>query len=379
MKALRYGIYALLVLVALALVGAGVFIATFDPNRYKTELEAWVLEKTGRVLKLEGDIAVSIYPHLGATIGRAWLSEPRENQNQPFVSIDAAHVSVALLPLLQGQTLVNGIEIVGLHAKLVRDKGGKLNIDDLLGRTLSGPAKSDQTTPSGQSIQSATATKSSELQVDIASVRLEKAAIHYEDLAQKQSISITDFNLDTGRIAPISEGPLRWEGHVTSQALGLDVRTSLKAQYQLNLPDKTLSLSDLKVTLKGDVAPWRELSASASAQAKLDWGSQQITLASVSLEGAARQTDSQLTANIQSSKIKMAALFKDDPYTAQGDGLVVAVSMKQPTRDINIQMLSQLWRANQGSVSLPAFELKGALNDRQISATPMPISLKGAL
>ena len=38
MKVLRYGFYGLMVLGLLALISATVFVATFDANRYKTDI-----------------------------------------------------------------------------------------------------------------------------------------------------------------------------------------------------------------------------------------------------------------------------------------------------------------------------------------------------
>ena len=75
MKALKYAGLALAALVLLVIAGVVVFAMTFDPNKYKGQIAEAVKDKTGRVLKLEGDLKVAIFPSLGADLARVSLSE----------------------------------------------------------------------------------------------------------------------------------------------------------------------------------------------------------------------------------------------------------------------------------------------------------------
>ena len=76
MKALKYAGLALAGLVLLVVAGVVVFAMTFDPNKYKGQIAAAVKEKTGRILKLEGDLKVAIFPSLGADVARFGLLVP---------------------------------------------------------------------------------------------------------------------------------------------------------------------------------------------------------------------------------------------------------------------------------------------------------------
>ena len=93
MKAIKYAIYTVLVLLALVLAGGAIFVMTFDPNRYKDDIERLVKERTGRTLKLSGDLAVAVWPSLGAKVGGVTLSE--RGQDAQFLVLDSAHASVA--------------------------------------------------------------------------------------------------------------------------------------------------------------------------------------------------------------------------------------------------------------------------------------------
>ena len=118
--------------VVLLFAGALAFIAaTFDPNHYKAQVADLVKEKTQRTLTIEGDIRLMLFPKLGVHLGRTRLSEFKSEKD--FASLDDMRVSLALIPLLSRQVVVDQIQLDGLRAILVKYKDGKINFDDLLG------------------------------------------------------------------------------------------------------------------------------------------------------------------------------------------------------------------------------------------------------
>jgi AsmA protein len=48
--------------VVLVIAAVAIFAATFDPNRYKGEIERLAKEKTGRTLSIKGDIKMASGP-----------------------------------------------------------------------------------------------------------------------------------------------------------------------------------------------------------------------------------------------------------------------------------------------------------------------------
>src|SRR3982751_2276591 len=109
MKAIKYTLYAIGGLLVLLVLGGVIFAMTFDPNRYKGQIESLVKEKTGRTLRLKGNLEVAVWPALGARVNRVSLSEP--DGHEQFLSLDSAHASVAVMPLLHGQAVVDGIRV----------------------------------------------------------------------------------------------------------------------------------------------------------------------------------------------------------------------------------------------------------------------------
>src|SRR5256885_15129075 len=137
-KQVKYLWLALGVVAAPLVAGILVFALTFDPNRYKGDIERIAKERTGRTLKLQGEIKLAFFPSLGAGVGGVTLSE-RGSQRE-FISLQSARASVKLMPLLHGQVIVDALRVSGLKAEIVRNKDGTYNFSDLLEGSEAKPA-----------------------------------------------------------------------------------------------------------------------------------------------------------------------------------------------------------------------------------------------
>src|SRR5262245_61663536 len=130
MKIIKYLAIGVGVLAVLAIAAAAIFAATFDPNRYREQIEAAVKDKTGRTLKLKGPLELAFFPSLGAKVAGVSLSE--RSAEREFLSLDSARVAVAVMPLLRGEAVIDKVSVSGLKAEVIKDKNGKFNFDDLL-------------------------------------------------------------------------------------------------------------------------------------------------------------------------------------------------------------------------------------------------------
>src|SRR5258706_14472906 len=94
------------VFVIVAAIGAYI-AATFDPSLYKPQIVQAVKDKTQRTLKLDGDMKLSLFPSIGATLAKASLAE-RASERE-FAGADHLHVAVKLFPLLSQQVVIDAI------------------------------------------------------------------------------------------------------------------------------------------------------------------------------------------------------------------------------------------------------------------------------
>jgi len=187
-KPLKYSLIGMLGLPLLVVAAAVVFALTFDANRYKPEIERLVKEKTGRTLKLQGPLEAAIWPSLGARVAGITFSE--RGSEQQFVALDNAHASVALLPLLRGQVIVDRIRISGLKANIVKHKDGRFNFSDLL------EAKADAGKAPGKAEKGGAG---GPVAFNVAGIDIDKSAITYHDQASGQELSLGDVVLPEPR------------------------------------------------------------------------------------------------------------------------------------------------------------------------------------
>jgi AsmA protein len=140
MKLLKWILIAVGAVVLLIAGALALIAATFDPNKYKAQAEELVKAKTQRTLVIEGDIRLMLFPKLGVQLGKTRLSEHNSAKN--FAGLNNVRVSLALIPLLSRQVVVDTIRLEGLRANLVKHSDGTTNFDDLLGGEKSGTRRS---------------------------------------------------------------------------------------------------------------------------------------------------------------------------------------------------------------------------------------------
>lgn len=255
-KTVKYGLLGAGALLGVALAGAAYLAATFNPNDYKAQIIQTVKDSKHRTLHLDGDIKLSFFPSIGANLGKVSLSE--FNSDQTFASVNAARVSLALMPLLSKQVVVNEVLVSGLTATLIKHKDGTSNIDDLLSKD-SKPADSSQP-----------------VKFDIASVSIEKTSLTYRDEGSGAQYVIKDLNLSTGRIANAVPGKIKLSVGVQGNQPKLDVTAQLATTLTFDLDKQKYQLSDMDLQVNGSALDISDLKLKASGDASASLSAQEF-------------------------------------------------------------------------------------------------------
>ena len=79
-KIVKFVVLPLTALIVIVVAIGAYVAATFDPNQYKGQIVQAVKDKTKRTLKLDGDIKLSLFPSIGAKLGKSSLSEYASEQ-----------------------------------------------------------------------------------------------------------------------------------------------------------------------------------------------------------------------------------------------------------------------------------------------------------
>lgn len=233
MKLVRTAALLLGIPVLLVLAVAGYIAATFDTAWLKSELSRQAETRYQRSLRIEGDLKLSFYPSLGVELGQATLSEP--GSDVLFASLDSAHVAVRLRPLLSRRVVVDGVEIDGLKANLIRFRDGRLNIADLINQDN---AKREE--------------PASPLGFDVAGIRVSRSRLEWRDQTNGQVLVLGDLGLSTGQIARQARGPLSFGASLDGGKSG-KARLDVLGNYVLDLDRRQAAIEqlDLKVGAQG--------------------------------------------------------------------------------------------------------------------------------
>jgi AsmA protein len=258
MKLLKWILIAVGAIVLL-IAGALAFIAaTFDPNKYKAQAAELVKAKMQRTLAIEGDIHLMLFPKLGVQLGKTRLSE--FNSAKDFAGLDNVRVSLALIPLLSRQVVVDKIQLEGLRANLVKHGDGTTNFDDLLGGEKSGtPAKPASPAPAQRPIR-----------LDVEGVRIRKAELTWKDEATGARYEISDFDLNTGRVAPGLPAKFDLGAKIKSSEPKLDIQFQMGGMLSADMEKQLFSVAGLSIRIVGDAAGFNGLTADVSGNAGTD-------------------------------------------------------------------------------------------------------------
>lgn len=235
-KALKYSLYGAGGLVGLAVVGAGILAATFDPNDYKPLIVDLVKEKKQRTLNIEGDIKLAFWPKLGADLGKVSLSE--HNSDKEFASINSAKVFVAVLPLLKKELVIDTIHVDGVRANIVRYKDGTTNFDDLI-------SKEEE--------------ESQELKFDIDGVEVSDAAVSLTDEMGNRNFKLSDLQLETGHVAKNEPVDVDTQFHIAGDNPVLDAKMQFKGTLLADTEKKQYGVKGMALALQGTVTSLRDV------------------------------------------------------------------------------------------------------------------------
>jgi len=303
---------------AVIVVTAVAYIAvTFNPNDYKAQIVQLVKDKQQRTLKLDGDIKLVFFPSIGVNLGTVSLSEFQGDQE--FASMDSARVSLALLPLLFRQVVVDEVAVSGLKVGLVKFKNGKSNIDDLMSQ---GESKDKD---KSQGVQ---------FKFDIASVLVEKTTLSYHDEATGARYALQDLNLQTGRIANGVPGKIDFAAVIKASQPKLDIATQLRATLTFDLEQQLFQVQGLDLQARGTALDISNLVVQASGDASAKLSTQEFTARKLAVSATGIKGKDNFDARLDVPSLNMSKdKFSGDKLTlkAKLDGalgkIVAALSL----------------------------------------------------
>lgn len=179
----------ILVLLLIALVV--VIPMVVDPNDYKGLVVDKVKETTGRELKIEEDLSLSVFPWVGIETGGVELGNAEGFGPEPFARIDHLAVSVKVWPLLSSRLEVGEVVLSGLQLHLAKNANGVGNWED-----LAAGADEPQAPPQAPDDERGAGLAD----LSVGALVVDSGGFKWDDRSANQSLAISGFNLNTGAI-----------------------------------------------------------------------------------------------------------------------------------------------------------------------------------
>lgn len=293
-------------LIGLIIVAAIAILLLVDPNDFRGEITEAVTEATGRSMKIDGDLSLSVFPWLGINTGAVELGNAKGFGKQAFAKIDSTQIRVRLLPLLSTKIEMDTLVLNGLELNLQRNKQGQDNWSDLGGTAQS--AKQPQADSSGPPKLAALA---------IGGIQLENARINFDDRQANKQFTTSALNLTTGSLEPGAPVALTLEGNIDSSAPAMNGHIDLTTTLQANPFAGSFALGDMQLTvdLKGKDLPGGQLQARLDADVSADLINQTIAVNGLALNSGPLQLDGEVKlVRIRSADPGLQGAIKIAPF-----------------------------------------------------------------
>lgn len=339
----------LAVLVALAAIAAGIFAATFNPNDYKPQLIRWVAEKKQRTLAIPGDIKLSFFPKLGAQLGQVSLSEHKGSGE--FASFNQARVSLALMPLLRRQLVVDRVSLDGLQARLRRNADGSTNFDDLLAQEQPASEPQPDQPPAEQ------------FGFNISGIDIRDAQVSLDDLQAKRRVELADLDLETGKIANGVPSQLTLSTNVKSSAPVVDARVAMKTGFTIDLAQKHYILEGADAEIKGKLLDFTDALLRFSGDADLLPEAKRFALEGVKFFASARRAAQALELRVEAPKLVLT------DKGVSGGKLSGDAKLVEGARNISATFSAPSFEGSPQAFRVPTVALDVAIKEGKLDAT----------
>lgn len=226
-----------------------VFTKAVNPNDFKTSIDQFVYQKTGRYLAIYGDVRWSFFPWLGIDLQQVQLTNPSGISGPNLATVGDIQVKVRFWPLLKGQIEFGRVIINHAVINLIKTNNGQTNWQDWQKPapvTTPGPNAAAPSTPS--IIKPTVKIKPKWSTFNIEGIDVTSSTINLINQKNNEIISLKHFNLSTTPIATADYFALTTQFVLqTSQSSNVEVPVRLTAAGNLNPEDLVFKLNNLNL------------------------------------------------------------------------------------------------------------------------------------
>ncbi|GAB4224932.1 MAG: AsmA family protein [Kiloniellaceae bacterium] len=214
------------VVVVLLIVAAVVIPMLIPLERYKSELQAQVEAQTGRELRIDGDISLSILPAIAVSVEDVGFANAPGASTPEMATIERLDVALQILPLISGEVAIDRFVLENPVINLEVDEQGRPNWQ--LETAAGAPA------PSGEAGAAPDAAGGSQVkELRLGDVRLVDGTLNYLDRRSGQEMQVSEVNMELSLPSLASpfaaDGSAKWNGETVSLEIDAENPQALMA------------------------------------------------------------------------------------------------------------------------------------------------------
>jgi AsmA protein len=210
------GIFGLLLVTALA---APFFV---PKSVYKAQIEKAATDALKRDVLLTGDVSVSVFPRISASVGGVTVANPEGFSSPNMIEAGELRGSVKWLPLLSRRVEVQELAFVDANVQLEKLADGRTNWEF----------------GSGAAAEPATPSEGGSVNASIAKASLKNASLTYRDAAAGTEYALKDLNLDASMQGFDKPLTAKADGLIQDQAFDVNLTLDTPETLQAGTPAK---------------------------------------------------------------------------------------------------------------------------------------------
>jgi AsmA protein len=369
-KAIAWGVGIVVGVPVVLAATAAILVNTIDQQALLNKASAVVKEKQQRDLAFTGPVQLKWFPSIGADLNGVTLSEFQSTDQ--FLKADKVSISLALLPLLRSEVVVDAVQASGVTVNVVKNAEGKFNFDD-----LSNPEKKDEPQAEPEPTQQA---GEQALNFSVDSIALEKVNVTYTDNQTGLQASLNDFSMQSGRIEPGVPTDIALKGNVKANKPQADLNIDLNTRLEFGLGENLYAnFENLKFAVLGQLD---QQQADVNVQAStLNVNPKTLEVKAQSLDAKAK---GQLP-NVGAFDVSLNSPSLELSETvARGEAFNFKADLKQPTRSIKATidltgLQGNLKQAVSAALNTTVNLVEGERSVNLKLASPMSLNMKSQL
>lgn len=369
-KAIAWGVGIVIGVPVVLAATAAILVNTIDQQALLNKASAVVKEKQQRDLAFTGPVQLKWFPSIGADLNGVTLSEFQSTDQ--FLKADKVSISLALLPLLSSEVVVDAVQASGVTVNVVKNADGKFNFDD-----LSNPETTDQVE---QEMEDAPAEGGQAVNFSVDSIALENLNVTYADKQTGLEASLNNFAMQSGRIEQGVPTDIALKGNVKANKPQADLNIDLNTRLEFGLGENLYAnFENLKFAVLGQLD---QQQADVNVQAStLNVNPNTLEVKAQSLDAKAK---GQLP-NVGAFDVSLSSPSLELSDTvARGEAFNFKADLKQPTRSINATLdltglQGNLKQAVSAALNTTVNMVEGERTVNLKLASPMSLNMKSQL